>query len=204
MVSDGRVRTAVFISGGGTNLQALIDASAQGTMPSVELSLVVSDRPNAGGLARAEEAGIPSAVVVPGEGFNARLAEALTAHRIEIIVLAGYLRHIPNGIVTRFAGRILNVHPSLLPAFGGKGWYGLKVHRGVLERGVKITGATVHVVTEDFDEGPIVAQKAVEVRPDDTPETLQERVKVTAEWQILPQATQDLARAVRAGRKDTL
>lgn len=204
MVSDGRVRTAVFISGGGTNLQALIDASAQGTMPSVELSLVVSDRPNAGGLARAEEAGIPSAVVVPGEGFNARLAEALTAHRIEIIVLAGYLRHIPDGIVTRFAGRILNVHPSLLPAFGGKGWYGLKVHRGVLERGVKITGATVHVVTEDFDEGPIVAQKAVEVRPDDTPETLQERVKVTAEWQILPQATQDLARAVRAGRKDTL
>lgn len=193
------VRVAVLVSGGGTNLQALLDAAADGHLPSARIALVVADREGTGGARRAAGAGIPTAVVAPGEGFANRLAAALAEHEIAMIVLAGYLQRVPAAIVGAYAGRIINVHPALLPSFGGKGWYGLRVHRGVLERGVRITGATVHVVTEEFDEGPILAQRAVEVRTGDTPESLQERVKVEAEWAILPAATEQVAAGILAG-----
>lgn len=199
MLSDDRVRVAVFVSGGGTNLQALLDARQ--AMPSVEIALVIADRPGVGALDRAAAAGIAGEVVAPGERFAERMREVLSTHMIEMVILAGYLQKIPEAIVDRYEGRMLNVHPALLPKYGGKGFYGLHVHRAVLEAGDKESGATVHIVTAEFDDGPIILQKSVDVLDDDTPETLQERVKVEAEWQILPAATEQVAAEIVAGER---
>lgn len=199
MLSDDRVRVAVFVSGGGTNLQALLDARQ--AMPSVEIALVIADRPGVGALERAAAAGIAGEVVAPGERFAERMREVLSTHMIEMVILAGYLLKIPEAIVDRYEGRMLNVHPALLPKYGGKGFYGLRVHRAVLEAGDKESGATVHIVTAEFDDGPIILQKSVDVCDDDTPETLQERVKVEAEWQILPAATEQVAAEIVAGER---
>ena len=187
------VRTAVLVSGGGTNLQALIDAAARGGLPDAELALVVSNREGAFALERARRAGLEAAYIGP-EGFEARLSELLAERGIGLVVLAGFLRILSPEFVSGWAGRMLNIHPSLIPAFCGEGYYGLRVHKAALARGVKVTGATVHIVNEIPDGGPILAQKAVEVLPGDTPETLQRRVMEQAEWLLLPQETEKLAR----------
>ena len=181
------LRTAVFVSGGGTNLQALIDASARGEMPHVDLALVVSNNSGAFALERARKAGI-RAEYVEKSGFEERIQALLDGEGIGLIVLAGFLRILSADFTRRWAGRIINIHPSLIPAFCGSGYYGLRVHEAALARGVKLTGATVHLVNEDCDGGPILLQKAVAVEPGDTPETLQKRVMVEAEWQLLPRA----------------
>ena len=202
------VRTAVLVSGGGTNLQALIDAARGGKLPSAELALVVSSRADAYALERAKAAGIPSAVVAKAKGetpeaYGERLLAVLRAQDIELVVLAGFLVILPAAVVHAFPGRILNVHPSLIPAFCGKGFYGVKVHEAVLARGVKVTGATVHIVDEIPDGGPILLQKAVAVEEGDTPEILQRRVMEQAEWVLLPQAVEETARSRRgAGREN--
>ena len=188
-----RVNTAVLVSGGGTNLQALIDASARGEMPDALLKLVVSNKPGAYALQRAENAGIAHAVIENGPRFEEELTVLLDENGIELVILAGFLRILSAGFINEYSGRIINVHPSLIPSFCGKGFYGLRVHRAALERGVKVTGATVHIVTEEADAGPILLQKAVEIREDDTPETLQRRVMEEAEWKLLPQAAQLMA-----------
>ena len=188
-----RVNTAVLVSGGGTNLQALIDASARGEMPDALLKLVVSNKPGAYALQRAENAGIAHAVIENGPRFEEELTVLLDENGIELVILAGFLRILSAGFIHEYSGRIINVHPSLIPSFCGKGFYGLRVHRAALERGVKVTGATVHIVTEEADAGPILLQKAVEIREDDTPETLQRRVMEEAEWKLLPQAAQLMA-----------
>ena len=187
------VRTAVLVSGGGTNLQALIDAAARGGLPDAELALVVSNREGAFALERARRAGLEAAYIGP-EGFEARLSELLAERGIGLVVLAGFLRILSPEFVSGWAGRMLNIHPSLIPAFCGEGYYGLRVHKAALSRGVKVTGATVHIVNEIPDGGPILAQKAVEVLPGDTPETLQRRVMEQAEWLLLPQETEKLAK----------
>lgn len=199
-------RTAVLVSGGGTNLQALVDAARAGRLPSARLALVVSSRADAYALERAKAAGIPSAVVARAKGedleaYGERLLAALRAQRIELVVLAGFLVILPAAVVRAFPGRILNVHPSLIPAFCGKGFYGLKVHEAALARGVKVTGATVHVVNEIPDGGPILLQKAVAVEEGDTPETLQRRVMERAEWVLLPRAVEETARRIRSGER---
>ena len=191
-----RVNTAVLVSGGGTNLQALIDAAARGEMPSAHLKLVVSNKPGAYALQRAENAGIPHAVIENGPRFEEELAALLDENGIELIVLAGFLRILSADFINAYQGRIINVHPSLIPSFCGKGFYGLRVHKAALERGVKVTGATVHIVTEEADAGPILLQKAVEIREGDTPETLQRRVMEEAEWQLLPRACELMAAAI--------
>ena len=192
------LRIAVLVSGGGTNLQAVMDAIADGRIPESEIVLVLSNRKDAYALTRAKEAGIPSAVVSAKEyPDRERFAEALFAETKkaspDLIVLAGFLATVPAEMVRHFEGRILNVHPSLIPSFCGKGFYGLKVHEAALERGVKVTGATVHLVDEGLDTGPILKQKAVAVQPGDTPETLQRRVMEEAEWIILPEAIAEIA-----------
>jgi phosphoribosylglycinamide formyltransferase-1 len=199
-----RARTAVLVSGGGTNLQALIDAARDGRLPSAELALVVSSRADAYALERAKAAGISSAVVAKAKGedpeaYGERLLSVLRENGISLVVLAGFLTILPANVVRAFPGRILNVHPSLIPAFCGKGFYGLKVHEAALARGVKVTGATVHVVNEIPDGGPILLQKAVAVLPGDTPETLQRRVMEQAEWVLLPQAVEETARNIPKG-----
>ena len=186
------VRTAVLVSGGGTNLQALIDTAARGEMPSVELALVVSNSAGAFALERAKRAGI-RAEYLEKAGFEERLEALLREEGIGLIVLAGFLRILSEGFTRRWAGRIINIHPSLIPSFCGAGFYGLRVHAAALERGVKVTGATVHFVNEIPDGGEIIAQRAVEVLPGDTPETLQRRVMEQAEWIILPQAAEKVA-----------
>ena len=186
------VRTAVLVSGGGTNLQALIDTAARGEMPSVELALVVSNSAGAFALERAKRAGI-RAEYLEKAGFEERLEALLREEGIGLIVLAGFLRILGEGFTRRWAGRIINIHPSLIPSFCGAGFYGLRVHEAALERGVKLTGATVHFVNEIPDGGEIIAQRAVEVLPGDTPETLQRRVMEQAEWIILPQAAEKVA-----------
>lgn len=192
------VNVAVFVSGGGTNLQALIDAQAAGTLHSGKLALVVASKPGVFALERAAKAGIPSVVVARKEcadqaGFEAKISAALREYKIDLIVLAGFLSILSADFTSRWPERILNVHPSLIPSFCGKGFYGLKVHEAALERGVKVTGATVHFVNEIPDGGRIVMQKAVEVLPGDTPETLQLRVMREAEWKLLPAATEQVA-----------
>ena len=187
------VNTAVLVSGGGTNLHALIDASARGELPSVGLELVVSNRPGAYALTRAENAGIPGLFIPNGPDFEAELEAELTARGIEMIILAGFLRILSAGFIDRWQGRIINVHPSLIPSFCGKGFYGLRVHEAALARGVKVTGATVHIVTAEADAGPILLQKAVCIEEGDTPEILQRRVMEQAEWKLLPQAAEMLA-----------
>ena len=186
------MRTAVLVSGGGTNLQALIDTAARGEMPSVELALVVSNSAGAFALERAKRAGI-RAEYLEKAGFEERLEALLREEGIGLIVLAGFLRILSEGFTRRWAGRIINIHPSLIPSFCGAGFYGLRVHAAALERGVKLTGATVHFVNEIPDGGEIIAQRAVEILPGDTPETLQRRVMEQAEWIILPQAAEKVA-----------
>ena len=186
------VRTAVLVSGGGTNLQALIDAAARGEMPHVSLSLVVSNNADARALERAKRAGI-RAEYLEKTGFEERLNSLLAEEGIGLIVLAGFLRILSADFTRRWAGRIINIHPSLIPSFCGSGFYGLRVHEAALARGVKVTGATVHFVNEIPDGGEIIAQRAVEVLPGDTPETLQRRVMERAEWVILPAAVEAVA-----------
>ena len=198
MLSESRkLRTAVLVSGGGTNLQAILDA--RGTViQSAEIALVVSNNPGAYALERARQAGIPaltlSAKALGGrEAFELALQEALEAHKIRLIVLAGFLTILSPDFTRRWDHRILNVHPSLIPAFCGKDYYGLRVHEAALARGVKLTGATVHFVNEIPDGGEIILQKAVAVRPGDSPELLQRRVMEEAEWLLLPQAIEQVA-----------
>ena len=192
------VRTAVLVSGGGTNLQALIDAKKAGRLPHVELAAVISSRPDAYALQRGEKAGIPVFVAErkgkSQEAFEKDILSILEKSEIQMIVLAGFMSILSEDFVRRYPRRILNVHPALLPAFGGKGYYGLHVHEAALARGVKVTGATVHYVNEIPDGGEIILQKAVNVEPDDTPMTLQRRVMEQAEWIILPQAAELSAR----------
>ncbi|HWS42586.1 MAG TPA: phosphoribosylglycinamide formyltransferase [Pseudoflavonifractor sp.] len=191
-----RAAIAVLVSGGGTNLQALIDAQAGGDLKSGEIRLVVSSRADAYALERARTAGIEALTIVPGAAFEEKLTAALERAGAELIILAGFLSMLSGGFTRRYEGRIINVHPSLIPAFCGVGYYGLRVHRAVLAQGVKITGATVHYVNEIPDGGEIIAQRAVEVLPGDTPELLQERVMRQAEWVLLPAAAEQVCRQI--------
>ena len=183
------VRTAVLVSGGGTNLQALLDAAARGELPDAEIALVVSNKEGAYALERAQKAGVEALYIGP-EDFEARLEAELAARGIGLLVLAGFLRILSPEFTARWPRRILNIHPSLIPAFCGRGYYGLRVHEAALARGVKLTGATVHFVNEVPDGGEIILQKAVPVLPCDTPELLQRRVMEEAEWRLLPKALQ--------------
>jgi len=192
---------AILVSGGGTNLQAIIDAKAAGKIPSAELALVLASNDKAYALERAAKAGIPSEVLRKAKGedvtlYGERLLEVLRKHRIDLVVLAGFLTILPENVIRAYDHRILNVHPSLIPSFCGDGFYGLRVHEAALAKGVKVTGATIHFVNEITDGGDIIAQKAVEVLPDDTPETLQKRVMVEAEWVLLPQAVEMVAKSM--------
>ena len=192
------VRVAVLVSGGGTNLQAIIDAKNAGKIPSAELALVLASNEKAYALTRAANAGIPSEVLRKAKGedvtlYGERLLEVLRKHEIDLVVLAGFLTILPENVIRAYDHRILNVHPSLIPSFCGDGFYGLRVHEAALAKGVKVTGATIHFVNEITDGGDIIAQKAVEVLQDDTPETLQKRVMVEAEWVLLPQAVETVA-----------
>lgn len=187
------VNIAVLASGGGTNLQALIDARDAGKLRNGELSIVIASKPDAHALERAKAAGIKTAVI-PWKGAKSRaefthaIVEKLREREVGLVILAGFLYILSPEFSENFAGRVMNVHPALIPAFSGEGCYGLHVHEQALARGVKLTGATVHFVTEECDGGPIILQKAVAVEEDDTPETLQLRVMQQAEWQILPEA----------------
>ena len=192
-------KVAVLISGGGTNLQAIIDRLAAGELPHVELALVVSSRKNAGGLDRADRAGI-NHVYIGKENFEQDLIKLLDEHEIDIIVLAGFLKILSSDFVSRYPDRIINVHPSLIPSFCGDGFYGLRVHEAALEYGVKVTGATVHFVNEVTDGGKIIAQRAVDIREGDTPEILQRRVMEEAEWKLLPTAVEKVAAEIVARR----
>ena len=187
------MKIAVMVSGGGTNLQAIIDRIEDGTIENVELALVISNKADAYALERAKKHGILAKCLSPkeyadGEEFGKALVAALEEEGIELVVLAGYLVILPQVLIQSYRNRIINIHPSLIPAHCGMGYYGLKVHESVLQRGNKVTGATVHFVDEEADNGPIILQKAVEVLEGDTPEVLQRRVMEQAEWQILPQA----------------
>lgn len=192
------LRIVVLVSGGGTNLQAIIDGIADGSITNTELAGVISNNKTVKSLERARAAGIFAECVSPKdyesrELFNDALLEKVDELQPDLIVLAGFLVKVPPRMVERYSGRIINIHPSLIPSFCGVGYYGLKVHEKALERGVKVTGATVHFVTEGMDEGPIIAQKPVPVEEGDTPETLQRRVMEQAEWIILPRAIDDIA-----------
>lgn len=186
-----KARIAVLVSGGGTNLQALLDAQTSGILKSGEITLVVSSRPDAYALTRARSAGVEALTLTKADG-EAVLIQALEDRKIDLIVLAGYLTILSADFVKKYENRIVNVHPSLIPAFCGKGYYGLIPHAEALKRGVRVTGATVHLVNEIPDGGRILAQKAVEVLPGDTPETLQKRVMAEAEWVLLPRAVEEL------------
>ena len=190
-----KVRIAVLVSGGGTNLQALIDAQESGILKSGQIQLVISNNRDAYALTRAAKAGIAGEVVLKRElgdqsAFEARIQELLTQYRIDVIVLAGFMSILSESFTARYPKRILNVHPSLIPAFCGEGFYGLRVHEAALAYGVKVTGATVHYVNEIPDGGEILLQKAVEIQPGDTPEILQKRVMEQAEWLLLPKAVE--------------
>ena len=192
------LRTVVCVSGGGTNLQAILDAVDAGKITNTEIVAVISNNPGAKALDRAAAHHIPGVVMSPKdyesrELFNEAFTSKMEELQPDLIVLAGFLVKIPESMVAKFSGRIINIHPSLIPAFCGVGYYGLHVHEKALERGVKVTGATVHFVNEGMDEGPIIAQKAVAVEDDDTPEILQRRVMEQAEWLLLPQAVDDIA-----------
>ncbi len=201
-----KVRIAVMVSGGGTNLQALIDAEKSGIIKSGEIRLVVSDNPEAYALQRAHNAGIDVAVVDrkkfdSRDAFDAKILEILKKNNIELVVLAGFLRILGEDMVKEYSNRIINVHPSLIPSFCGKGFYGLKVHEAALEYGVKVTGATVHYVNEIPDGGKIILQKSVSIRKDDTPESLQVRVMKLAEWKILPRACEIVSQKILNGEE---
>ena len=187
---SGPVRIAVLVSGGGTNLQALIDAGRAGALGCGQIALVIASRPGVYALERARRAGIETAVVDRRTAADpdGEMAALLSAHRIDLVVLAGFLSILGEKVLERYTDRILNIHPALIPAFCGRGMYGLHVHEAVLRAGVKVTGATVHLVNEVVDGGRILLQKAVEVKEGDTPESLQRRVMEEAEWVLLPQA----------------
>lgn len=187
------MKMAVLVSGGGTNLQAIIDAIDSGKITNAEISVVISNNANAYALERAKHHGIEALCVSPKsfssrEEFNQKLLETIQSYQVDLVVLAGCLVVIPEIMVKAYPNKIINIHPALIPSFCGTGYYGLKVHEGVLKRGVKVTGATVHFVDEGTDTGPIILQKAVEVHQDDTPEILQRRVMEEAEWKIMPEA----------------
>ena len=187
------IRVGVLVSGGGTNLQAIIDAVKNKTITNASLEVVISNKKDAYALTRAKENNIAAECVCvkdyeTREEFNKALIEKIDSYNLDLIVLAGFLVVLPPELIAKYRNKIINVHPSLIPSFCGNGFYGLHVHEKALERGVKVTGATVHFVDEGTDTGPIIYQKAVEVLPDDTPETLQKRVMEQAEWKILPQA----------------
>ncbi len=192
------LRIVVCVSGGGTNLQAIIDGVASGSITNTEIVGVISNNPGVKSLDRAAAAGIPAFVIHPKsfperEVFHRAFLDKLAELQPDLIVLAGFLVRIPEEMVQTYPGRIINIHPSLIPSFCGTGYYGLKVHEKALERGVKVTGATVHFVNEGMDEGPIISQKAVQVLEGDTPEVLQKRVMEEAEWILLPRAIDDIA-----------
>lgn len=187
------LKIAVLVSGGGTNLQAIIDKIAEGVIINTEIAVVISNNKNAYALERAKQAGIEAVCVSPKdyenrEQFNQEFLKTLDSYQVDLVVLAGFLVVIPPAMIQKYENRIINIHPSLIPSFCGTGYYGLKVHEGALARGVKVTGATVHFVDEGTDTGPIILQKAVEVQNGDTPEILQRRVMEQAEWEILPRA----------------
>lgn len=200
-----KIAVAVLVSGGGTNLQAILDAERRGEMPSAEVKTVISNRPDAYALERAKKAGVAAVVVerkkcASREEFEDKIIAAIDEAGAEIIVLAGFMSILSERFTSRYAGRILNVHPSLIPKFCGEGFYGLKVHEAVLAAGEKVTGATVHYVNEIPDGGDIIFQKEVEVREGDTPEILQRRVMEEAEWKLLPLAVEKVAKKLLAAR----
>ena len=193
-----KLKIGVLVSGGGTNLQAIIDSIENGTIRNAEIVTVAASNPDAYALKRAEKHGIPSTAISRKdfdslEDFDLAICEHMKSRGVELIVMAGFLSIIGENLLNEYEGRIINIHPSLIPSFCGKGYYGLRVHEAALERGVKITGATVHFVNEIPDGGPIIIQKAVEVKDGDTPETLQKRVMEEAEWIILPKAIDMIA-----------
>ena len=192
------LRVGVLVSGGGTNLQAILDAIDNGTITNAKVEVVISNNAGAYALERAKKHGIPAECLSPKDfsdraAFNDALIGKVDSYQLDLIVLAGYLVKIPERMIAKYRNKIINIHPSLIPSFCGVGYYGLTVHEKALERGVKVTGATVHFVNEGMDEGPIIAQKAVYIQEDDTPETLQRRVMEQAEWILLPQAIDDIA-----------
>lgn len=198
-------RIAVLASGGGTNLQALIDAQARGELKSGKIVLAVADKPGIGAIGRAEAAGIDCALIVRKEpDFEAKVLSALLAHNIDMVVLAGFLGILSGGFVEKFPGPMINIHPALIPSFCGKGFYGLRVHQAALDYGVKVTGATVHYVNEVPDGGRIILQKAVDVLPGDTPEILQRRVMEQAEWVLLPQAAELVSARIVNEKESTI
>ncbi|MBR5348423.1 MAG: phosphoribosylglycinamide formyltransferase [Lachnospiraceae bacterium] len=200
-MSESKFKIGVLVSGGGTNLQAIIDAVKSGAIPNTEISFVISNNANAYALTRAENVGIPAKCISP-KNFTSRLdfenalTQAVVDYNVDLVVAAGFLVIIPKAMIRAYKDRIINIHPSLIPSFCGTGYYGLKVHEAVLARGVKVTGATVHFVDEGTDTGPIIFQKAVEVLQDDTPKSLQLRVMEQAEWIILPKAIEYISRGL--------
>ena len=200
-----KVKIAVLVSGGGTNLQALLDAQAAGKIPSGEIALVLSNKADAFALTRAAEAGVKTVTVLKKDfadraSFEERILSALQENGIELIVLAGFMCILSESFTARYPKRILNVHPSLIPAFCGEGFYGLRVHEAALSYGVKVTGATVHYVNEIPDGGEIILQKAVEIKEGDTPKILQRRVMEEAEWQLLPRAVELVCQKIKEGK----
>ena len=192
-MNNSVTKIAVLVSGGGTNLQALIEAEARGELGCGKISLVIASKPDVYALERAKNNGIEAIVLARKEysdiaAYSKALADTLEQKGTDLVVLAGFLTIIDEQVYERFPNKILNVHPALIPSFCGKGYYGLRVHEAALEKGVKVSGATVHIVTPECDAGPIVLQKAVAVKEDDTPETLQRRIMEEAEWKILPEA----------------
>jgi phosphoribosylglycinamide formyltransferase-1 len=200
-----KTKIAVLVSGGGTNLQALLDAQQSGVLTDGEIVVVIASNPGAYALERAKKAGVPGVVcsrkaLGSQEAFEAAISQALADHGAEMIILAGFMSILTGEFTSRWPERILNVHPSLIPSFCGQGFYGLRVHEAALDYGVKVTGATVHFVNEVPDGGKILLQKAVEIQPGDTPEVLQRRVMEQAEWILLPQAAQMVAAEIRKGK----
>ena len=210
MLKDAKARIAVLVSGGGTNLQALLDAQKSGILRSGEIVLVVSNNPDAYALTRAQNAGVATAVLTKRDcggqaGFEAKLHETLKTADIDLVILAGFMNILSAEFTDRWPKKIINVHPSLIPSFCGQGFYGLRVHEAALSYGVKVTGATVHFVNEIPDGGQIILQKAVEIQPGDTPETLQKRVMEQAEWILLPRAAEMVsAELVNKGKGETV
>ena len=192
------LRVGVLVSGGGTNLQAIIDGIKNKVITNTEIEVVISNKKDAYALVRAKENGINAECISPKDfderkDFNQALIDTLDKYKVDLIVLAGFLVVLPPEMISKYRNKIINIHPSLIPSFCGNGFYGLKVHEKALERGVKVTGATVHCVDEGTDTGPIIYQKAVDILPGDTPEVLQKRVMEQAEWKIMPQAINDIA-----------
>ncbi|MBP3480138.1 MAG: phosphoribosylglycinamide formyltransferase [Clostridia bacterium] len=198
---DKTARIAVLVSGGGTNLQAILDAQQSGIIKSGRVSLVISNNKDAYALTRAKNAGVECAVIEKTADFERNIVDCLERHGIDLIVLAGFMCILSKDFTARYSERIINVHPSLIPAFCGRGFYGLHVHEAALARGVKLTGATVHFVNEIPDGGRIIAQKAVEIKEGDTPEILQKRVMEQAEWIILPQAVEKVSKELTEAKQ---